>query len=210
MLAIKQKAISVNGIGKAPQLMGALESNFKTDMDLNDIRAIYNWGSDLPESQVTRIALTADDFLDYGANGSCEPPASTSALCPQDPSYRQIRNYFQNALVDSKVLAEKGPVEIENASLNSSDLGPRLTTALTALGVKFEGGPLRHRYVAQSVIYDYSNGAYPLTAQWLSQYFGIPVQQVTPQTAPPIAGQASDGLVVVLGGDFAKRWYGLG
>jgi hypothetical protein len=210
MLAIKQKAVSVNGLAKAPQLMSALENDFRTDMSINDLTALYNWGINLPESQIVRVALTATDFLTFGANGACAPPASTSALCPEDPSYSQIRNYFANVLVDPKVLAEKAPVQLANASLNSTDLAPRLQAALTPLGVQFEGNPVRKRYAAQSVIYDYSGGAFPQTAAWLSQYFGAPVQQVTPQTAPPVAGQSSDGLVVVLGGDFARRWYGLG
>jgi LCP family protein required for cell wall assembly len=210
ILAIKQKAVSANGLAKAPQLMSALENDFRTDMTINDLTALYNWGINLPESQIVRVALTASDFLTFGANGACAPPASTSALCPEDPSYSQIRNYFANVFVDPKVLAEKAPVQLVNASLNSTDLAPRLQTALTPLGMQFEGNPVRKRYTAQSVIYDYSGGAFPQTADWLSQYFGAPVQQVTAQTAPPVAGQSSDGLVVVLGGDFARRWYGLG
>jgi LCP family protein required for cell wall assembly len=210
MLAIKEKAVSVNGLAKAPQLMAALENDFRTDMSINDLTALYNWGVNLPESQIVRVALTNNDFLTFGANGACAPPTSTSALCPEDPTYGQIRSYFANVFVDPKVVAEKAPVQLANASLNTSDLGPRLQAALTPLGVQFEGNPVRKRYTAQSVIYDYSGGAFPQTAQWLSQYFGAPVQQVTPQTAPPVAGQATDGLVVVLGGDFARRWYGLG
>jgi LCP family protein required for cell wall assembly len=209
MLAIKQKAVSVNGLAKAPQLMSALENDFKTDMSIADMTALYNWGVNLPESQIIRLALTASDFLIFGANGACAPPSTTSALCPEDPSYTQIRKYLEGAFVDPKVLNEKAPVQLANASLNSTDLGQRLQLALAPLGVQFEGNPVRRKYVAQSVIYDYSGGAFPQTAEWLSQYFGAPVQQVTPQTAPPVAGQATDGIVVVMGGDFAKRWYGL-
>jgi hypothetical protein len=209
MLAIKQKAVSVNGMAKAPQLMSALENDFKTDMTINDLTALYNWGVNLPESQIVRVALTNNDFLTFGANGACAPPNTTSALCPEDPSYGQIRNYFDHVFVDPKVLAEKAPVQLANASLNSSELGPRLQAALTPLGIQFEANPVRRRYSTQSVIYDYSGGAFPQTAQWLSQYFNAPVQQVTPQAAPPAAGQSTDGLVVVLGGDYARRWYGL-
>jgi len=179
-------------------------------MTINDITALYNWGINLPESQIVRVALTASDFLTFGANGACTPPGTTSALCPEDPTYSQIRNYIGNVFVDPKVLSEKAPVQLANASLNSSDLGQRLQLALTPLGVQFEGNAVRRKYSAQSVIYDYSGGAFPQTAQWLSQYFGAPVQQVTPQTAPPAAGQSTDGLVVVMGGDFARHWYGLG
>ena len=201
--------VSIDGLAKAPQLMSALENDFRTDMTLTDIKALYDWGANLPESQIVRVALTASDFLTFGANGACAPPGNTSALCPEDPTYGQIHNYIANVFVDPRVLSEKAPVQLANASLNSSDLGQRVQLALAPLGVQFEGNPVRRKYTAQAVIYDYSGGAFPQTAQWLSQYFGAPVQQVTPQTAPPVAGQSTDGLVVVMGGDFARRWYGL-
>src|SRR5258708_37281052 len=59
MQAIKKKATAVNGCSKAPQLLDALQQNIHTDMSLSDMKAIYDWGKNLPDSSLIRIALTA-------------------------------------------------------------------------------------------------------------------------------------------------------
>src|SRR5665213_2790692 len=48
MYAIKNKTTSVNGFAKAPQLLNALQKNITTDMTLSDMKAIYDWGKNLP------------------------------------------------------------------------------------------------------------------------------------------------------------------
>src|SRR5229473_7223215 len=73
MQAIKKKATTVNGWAKAPQLLDALQKNIHTDMSLADMKAIYDWGKNLPDSAIIRLALTAPsgaaagNFL-YGGN----------------------------------------------------------------------------------------------------------------------------------------------
>jgi hypothetical protein len=65
-----------------------------------------------------------------------------------------------------------------------------------------------HGAVAQTVILDYSNGQFPLTAKWLTAFFGATIVPATPASAPPASGQQTYGLVILLGHDFARRWYG--
>jgi hypothetical protein len=63
------------------------------------------------------------------------------------------------------------------------------------------------RPAAQTVVYDYSGGKYPLTAQWLASHFNATV--VAPSTTtPPTPNPPSGGLAVVLGHDYALRWIG--
>src|SRR6266849_3358651 len=59
MEAIKRKTTSVNGFEKAPQLLDALQKNIHTDMSLSDMNAIYDWGKNIPNSSIIRVALTA-------------------------------------------------------------------------------------------------------------------------------------------------------
>ena len=75
MEAIKKKTTSVNGFSKAPQLLNALQKNITTDMTLSDMKAIYDWGKNLPNTSIIRVALTAPqpgtegnllDFADCG------------------------------------------------------------------------------------------------------------------------------------------------
>ena len=60
MEAIKKKATTVNGFAKAPQVLTALQNNIHTDMTLSDMKAIYDWGKNLPDSSIVRVALTAN------------------------------------------------------------------------------------------------------------------------------------------------------
>jgi hypothetical protein len=202
--AIKKKAVSINGLSKTLQLMGALEKNFKTDMDITDIQAIYEWGGGLPDSSFVHVALTNENLLD---ERGCGPPG-VYTLCPEDPSLQVIHQYLAGALVDPKVLAEKAPLQVVNGSASSPDLGDRVARSLRPLGFNV-ADPVRRRTVETAVIYDYSGGRYQMTANWLSNFFNARVVPATPASAPPTPGQKTDGLVVVLGHDFALRWYGL-
>ncbi len=213
--AIKKKATSINAIDRLPQLMDAVQKNVKTDLDVNDIRALYDWGGKLPDSAFVKIALTNADLLEdfYARAGGCGDP-SAYVLCPEDPTYRYIQFYLAHDLVDPRVISEQAPVQILNATRSSDDIDGRVTNSLRPFGFKLDQPlPGRLRAADHTVIYDYSNGRYPLTTSWLSTYFGAPVeappQSASGQNVGLLAGQDTTGLVVVLGHDFGLRFYGL-
>lgn len=218
--AIRKKAVSADGLLKAPQLMDALQNDFKTDLDVNDLKAIYDFGAKLPDSAVTRLALTDSDLLNgfFEQPGSCGP-SFEYVLCPEDPTYRYLHHYFapSNTLVDPAVLGEKAPVQVLNGIAGNQDVDDRVTASMRGLGFNLTDA-LATSYpgIQKSVIYDYSGGAYPQTAQWLSDYFfGAPVvPAVVPSAGAPggpvvIKGESTQGLVVVLGRDFYQQWRGL-
>jgi len=196
--AIKKQALSVNGIVKAPFLMSALEQDFKTDMSISDMRALYDFTKNIPDSAIVHVALTPENFLDVDSCG----PSYLYTLCPEDPTLQMMHRYFSSTLVDQKVLNEQAPVTVVNASFNSADIGDRITVAMKALGFH-TGTSVRRAAATQSVIYDFSGGKDPQTAAWLSQFFGAPVKP-----GPASSRGISNGLVVVVGHDFAVRWYG--
>jgi polyisoprenyl-teichoic acid--peptidoglycan teichoic acid transferase len=211
MQAIKKKATTVNGFAKAPQLLDALQKNINTDMSLSDMKAIYDWGKNLPDSSIIRVALTAPsggadgDFL---YSGNCGMGAYVSQLCPDDPSYRMIHQYIASIFIDQSVLAEKAPVQITNGSYTYNDIANRVTTMFDPLGLQL-ADPVAHAASAKTVILDYSGGQFPQTAKWLASYFGATVVVATPSSPAPARGQQTYGLVVVIGHDFGVRWYGL-
>ena len=66
--------------------------------------------------------------------------------------------------------------------------------------------------VDKTVIYDYSNGQYPGTAQFLSQFLGgADVVVATLATPAPIKVKTlnTSGFVIFLGHDYGIRWYNL-
>ncbi len=210
MQAIKKKATTVNGFAKAPQLLDALQKNINTDMSISDMKAIYDWGKNLPDSSIIRVALTANsgaapgNLLDYG---DCGLGPYVSQLCADDPSFTMIHKYLASVLIDPKTLAEKAPVQFVNGSNSFAGLDSLVTTMFDPTGLQL-ADPVGHRASAQTVILDYSGGKFPLTATWLQSFFGGTVVAATPATYPPAAGQQTYGLVVVLGHDFALRFLG--
>src|ERR1700694_2736962 len=95
-----------------------------------------------------------------------------------------IKTYFANLFVDPKVLKEGAPVQVVNSSRSLQDMGERVTTTLSPLGLKVVQ-PVRGRASDKSVIYDYSGGKYPMTVQWLSKYFNATVVTPAPGAATP-------------------------
>jgi LCP family protein required for cell wall assembly len=210
MQAIKKKATTVNGFAKAPQLLDALQKNIHTDMSLSDMKAIYDWGKNLPDTSIIRVALTAPSPAGDGNlldSYNCGMGPAVSQLCADDPTYTMIHRYIASVLIDSKTLGEKAPVQIVNASNNFSDLASRVTSMLDPTGLQL-ADPVAHRAAAQTVILDYSNGQFPLTAKYLQAFFGATVVPATPTSPAPASGQQTYGLVVVVGHDFALRFLG--
>jgi LCP family protein required for cell wall assembly len=199
--AIRKKATSVGAITRAPGLMSALAQDFSTNLSLTDMKSLYDWGGKLPDTAIGRVPITNQDFL----NESCS--TGTYYLCPEDPSTKVLRTYFADLFVDPRALAEKAPVQIDNGSRSLADLGNRVSRALQPLGLQVDPTQ-RIQPAQQTVIYDYSDGKYPKTVQWLETYFGATVQQVPAGARPPTPNPPGSGVVVVLGHDYAVRWIG--
>ena len=210
MQSIKQKATTVDGFAKAPALLDALQKNINTDMTLSDMKAIYDWGKNLPNSSIVRVALTANsgaapgNLLDYG---NCGLGPYVSQLCADDPSFTMIHKYLASVLIDPKVLAEKAPVQFVNGSTSFAGLDSLVTTMFDPTGLQL-ADPVGHQPSSTTMILDYSNGQFPLTAKYLQNFFGGTIVPATAASAPPAAGQQTYGLVVVLGHDFALRFLG--
>jgi LCP family protein required for cell wall assembly len=210
MQAIKKKATTVNGFSKAPQLLDALQQNIHTDMSLSDMKAVYDWGKNLPDSSIIRIALTAPSGSAQGNlldSFNCGMGPYVSQLCADDPSFNMIHKYIASIFIDPKTLGEKAPIQFVNGANNFAGLDTRVTTMLDPTGLQL-ADPVGHRASAQTLILDYSGGQFPLTTKWLQTFFGATVVAATPANSPPAAGQQTYGLVVVLGHDFALRFLG--
>ena len=211
MEAIKKKTTSVNGFSKAPALLSALQKNITTDMTFSDMKAIYDWGKNLPDASIIRVALTAPspgtegNLLD---SGNCGLGPYASQLCPDDPSFTMIHRYLKSVLIDPSVLAEKAPVQFANGSNSFTGLDSRVTGMFDPTGLQL-ADPVVHKPSSKTIIYDYSGGAFPLTAKFLAGYFGATIVPATPTSPAPARGQQTFGLVVVLGHDFALRFLGL-
>jgi len=210
MQAIKKKATTVDGFAKAPQLLSALQKNINTDMSPTDMKAIFDWGKNLPDSSIIRVALTAPSGAADGNlldSYNCGMGAGVSQLCADDPSFGMIHRYVASIFIDPKTLSEKAPVQFANASTNFAGLDERVTTMFDPTGLQLND-PVTHRAQSTTTILDYSGGKFPLTVKYLQGFFGGTVVNATPADPAPARGQQTYGIVVVLGHDFALRFLG--
>src|ERR1700682_4099898 len=164
MQAIKKKATTVNGFSKAPQLLDALQKNIHTDMSLSDMKAIYDWGKNLPDSSIIRVALTAPSPVGEGTlldSFDCGMGRGTSQLCPLDPSYNMIKKYVASVFIDPKVLAERAPIQFTNGANNFYGLDTRVVSMFDPTGLQLLD-TVPHHPVPQTQILDYSGGQHPL------------------------------------------------
>jgi anionic cell wall polymer biosynthesis LytR-Cps2A-Psr (LCP) family protein len=206
--AIRQRAGSADVLLKAPQLMDALQNDFKTNLDINDIKALYDFGIKVPDTYIERMGISDQDLVDDYApyqRGSCGA-VDAFALCPEDQTYKTWHTVFAHAFIDPRTLDEHAAVQIVDASSVSSDVQLRVGRVLAPLGLTVSDGG-RAPVAAKTVIYDHTGGKDSQTAAWLEEFFGASVVAAPPPTGTQAAAQ---GLVVVIGNDYARRWYGLG
>jgi len=207
---IKARAVSVNGLARAPQLLDAVQADLRTDMDVNDLTALYNLLGRLPESSIQHFAITDQNLVVdvNGTGGDCGGPRGVFVLCPVDATYHMWQSVFGQVPLPTTTLAEKAPIQLVNASRNTVDLQQRATDTLRQMGLQLNDG-VRHSTLLQTTIVDYSGGKYPQTAAWLKDFFGASVVPAASAGVTPAPGEQTDGLVVVMGSDFARRWTGL-
>ena len=179
-------------------------------MDVNDITALYNLLGHVPESSIQHFAITDQNLVVdvNGTGGDCGGPRGVFVLCPVDGTYRIWQSVFAQVPLPTSTLAEKAPIQLVNASRNTFDLQQRATDTLRQMGLQLTDG-VRHTTLSQSTIIDYSGGKYPQTTEWLRSFFGANVVPAASAGIAPAPGEQTDGLVVVMGSDFAKRWVGI-
>ena len=204
--ALKQKVVSLGGLGNLPDLLNSLGDNVVTDLHVNDLEALYSLLKDVDTKSILHVSFDDTNFLyECGYPRNC----GASYIYAHDRSFTQVTHYMQNVFVAPAALAQHAPVTIEDASGRGLGASGRWTQLFKYLSVNAtDGGPVR-RQVATQVI-DESGGKDAATASWLATYFGVTV--TVPPSPPPAATVAGvptatatpaaatgGGVVVILG-----------
>ncbi|HEY8813231.1 MAG TPA: LCP family protein [Candidatus Dormibacteraeota bacterium] len=202
--AIKKQALSADGLSKGLPLMAALNDNFRTDLTVDDIAAIYNWSKGIDENSILHYALTNTNLL---TTGGCGAASAGYILCPDDPSFQMIHDWVGQTFPAPLVIGGHAPVQVAWGGY-PSDVADGVTDLLKPYGFQV-ANPIHPKATQTTVIYDFSGGAYPDTSQFLAQFFKATV--VTPTTATPAPSYipANQGFVVYLGHDYGIRWFNL-
>jgi LCP family protein required for cell wall assembly len=198
--ALKQKAVSVGGIGSLPDLLNALGDNVLTDLKIGDAEALYGLVKDVDITKVEHISIDNTNFLyDCGYPNRC----GAYYLYAHDSTFHTLGQFMNNVFPTTDALGEHAQVTFQDGSGRRSDASQRWTALMSELGFTTQDGGTAPTQTATAVI-DRSGGKDAKTAKWLAAYFGVPVTTQAP--ASPSAGASAGavptngGIVVVLGG----------
>ncbi len=200
LAALKQKVVSVGGLGNLPELLNSLGDNVVTDLHVSDLEALYALLKDVDTRSILHVSFDDTNFLyECGYPGRC----AGAYLYAHDRSYGEIGHFLQNLFVDQSVIAQRAPVVVEDASGRGLGASNRWSTLLNHLSLTTtDGGPVRRQ--AHTQVIDESGGRDAATAAWLAKLFSVPVTvppTVSGSAQPSMSAAPSSGVLVVLGQD---------
>ena len=201
--ALKQKVVSLGGIGNLPNLISALGDHVITDMSVSDGEALYSLVKNVDPSSVEHVSFDNTNFLyDCGYPYNC----GSYYLYAHDNTYASIQSFVNKVFVPSGVLATHVPITFEDGSGHAGAPSLRWSSLMAELGLNTSnGGVARRRPVTEVINNDGPAGS--ATAAWLADYFGVTVTSPTPVPTPALraggvaaaSSSAPAGITVVLG-----------
>jgi LCP family protein required for cell wall assembly len=204
--ALKQKVVSLGGLGSLPDLLNSLGDNVVTDLHVNDLEALYSLLKDVDTKSILHVSFDDTNFL-Y----ECGYPTNCGAayIYAHDRTYAEISHFMQNLFVDPAVLGQHAPVTIEDASGRGLNASARWSQLFKYISLTTTDGGVVRRSATTQVI-DESGGKDAATAAWFARFFGVSVTK--PPTPAAVSARASapaatpvasggGGVVVILGQD---------
>ncbi len=192
--ALKQKVVSIGGIGDLPDLLNALGDNVLTNLTISDAESLYGLVKDVPPTSIEHVSIDDANFL-Y----ECGYPRNCGAayIYAHDSTFQTLHHYIQNIFPPEPALAEHAAVHFYDASGRGLDASGRWAQVVGWTGFTSSDGGRVARQSNTEVI-DESSGKDTKAAQWLASYFGVPVT-TQPPAATGSGPAAAGGVVVVLG-----------
>jgi LCP family protein required for cell wall assembly len=199
--ALKQKVVSVGGIGNLPNLLNALGDHVATDMTVSDGEALYSLVKDVDPTTVEHVSVDDTNFLyPCGYPYNC----GSAYLYAHDNTYQTLHTFVSKLFVPLAATSGHVPVTFEDASGLGNRAGLRWKAVMGELGFTTADGGIAPRAMLTQVI-NTGGQADAATAQWLADYFGVSVTTAPPPTPTPLhAGVASKpapapGVTVIVG-----------
>ena len=201
MLAIRQRAFSLNAIPRMLSLLSALQDNVRSNLRPGDIQQLADVAGHLKAEDIRRVAIDTSNLLRSGTSSNGQ-----YILQPLDPTYGALQRYLARALPDRSTLASRVPFQLQDGSgrywlpYGIGTPASIMTSLLQAQGWQASVGPATTQRVAQTQILDGSDASAAATVAWLHDYFGGVVTTV----AAPASGPS---VTVLLGSDFTLKTF---
>jgi LCP family protein required for cell wall assembly len=204
--ALRQKVVSVNGIAKLPDLLGALGGHVITDLGIGDSKSLYDLVKNVDSASIARVSVDDTNFL-Y----ECGYPTNCSAayLFAHDNTYASIQHFMNSGFPSPAAVAEKAPVTVVDASGRGAGASGRWSTLLGEVHINAKDGGAKAVSQTTHVVLTGGGAGAAKTAQYLATLFGVPVETATAASgvasvspaASPSAAAAPAGVTVILGAD---------
>ncbi|MEO6796230.1 MAG: LCP family protein [Candidatus Dormibacter sp.] len=199
MLAVRQRALSLNAVPRLFSLLGALQDNVRTNLRPAEMRQLADLAGQLKEKDIRHLGVDTTNLLRNTLSADRQ-----YILVPLDPTYGTLQRYLAAALPERAALAEQVPVAVQDGSRRYWLPYGTGTPASIVAGLLKDSGwnaavaPLTGPRPVTTQILDGSGGKGAGTIAWLQAYFNVPVVVVTPPATGPT-------ITVVLGPDFTAR-----
>ena len=175
LLAIKNKALTPEGFTKVFGLMDALSGDFKTNMNVGQIKALSDLAKNVDPAAIERVSIDNTNYL-----VDAESSDGQDVLVPQAKSWLPLRSYIAGLLLDPAIKTENATVQLWNASGTSNAAGTA-TSMLHDIGLQtLPPQTVTSAAQQQNEIHDYSEGKDPSTVNYLASLFGAKVISETP------------------------------
>jgi LCP family protein required for cell wall assembly len=208
--ALKQKVVSIDGIAKLPDVLGALGGHVITDMGIGDAKALYAIVKDVDPSTVEHVSIDDSNFL-YECGGSGYSDCTASYLFAHDTSYRSVANFVQHVFPPLVATTTRTPVTVLDGSGRGGDASSRWSSMLGMVGLSARDGGRAPLSQTTQVLLSGGGASATQTAQYLASLYGVQVQVMAPTApaAPPVtgarstatAGAGAGSVTVILGAD---------
>jgi LCP family protein required for cell wall assembly len=202
LLALKTKAVSANVLAnpaKLSSLADAIGGNVSTDMNLGEVRRLYDLTKSLGAEKIASISL--NNVLGVNLLANYRAPNGSSALIPAAgvDDYSDIQTALKRATSSDPVVREQATVVVLNGT-DTMGIASQLRTTLTGknINVTAIGDALAPQ--AKTTIIDVSKGKKNGTKALLTKLYGNNVTTINPYS------DAYDAdFIIIAGSDQIKK-----
>lgn len=200
LAALKTKAVSAGVLTnptKLSSLADAIGGNVVTDMNISEVRRLYDLTKDIGNSNIKSVSLNDADGVNLLAN--YQTPNGISALIPAAgiTDYSDIQSFLKRLGSRDPVVREAAKVVVLNAT-DTKGLAGAVRTTLSAdnLNIVDIGDAVATQPVSSIIDLTTTATAKPGTKKILTSRFGTTVT-----TTNPYRGQYDADFIVILGQD---------
>ncbi len=197
LLAIKEKALTPDGMSRVFSLMDRLSGDFTTNMTIGQVKTLVDETKGLDPATLDRISIDDTNYLSLGVSADGQ-----SILLPQNRSWTALRAAVASLFVDPAIMTEGAHIQLLNGS-GVPGLASNVTTMLTDLGLQTLP-PLNTDSITleQTEIHDMSQGRAAETVSYLAGLLDAKV------ISDPPSPDATVDIKVILGKDYTPSTSG--